>query len=113
MSLYTFTNAYVECAVWTTTHEEEPITDYELALGAVEQMTADCAEFYRAHSETWCDVGLTDEQAGHNFWLTRNGEGTGFWDRGIGAVGDALTAAAKTCGVRDLYVGDDGLMYYA
>ena len=27
-------------------------------------------------------------QASHDFWLTRNGHSTGFWDRGTGALGD-------------------------
>jgi hypothetical protein len=48
------------------------------------------------------------EQAGGDFWLTRNGHGVGFWDRGLGELGDRLTAASKPHGSSDLYIGDDG-----
>jgi hypothetical protein len=48
---------------------------------------------------------------GHDLWLTRNGHGAGFWDRGLGDVGDKLTAIAKRMGSKSLYVGDDGKIY--
>lgn len=41
---------------------------------------------------------LSLEQVAHDFVLTRNGHGTGFWDRGLGAVGLRLTDAAKAYG---------------
>lgn len=44
-------------------------------------------------------------------WLTRNGHGTGFWDRGLGERGDALTKSAESFGDAVLYVGDDGRIY--
>jgi hypothetical protein len=50
-------------------------------------------------------------QAGHDFILSRNGHGTGFWDRGTGDVGDELHKWAKTFGEISLYVGDDGYLY--
>ena len=51
------------------------------------------------------------ERAGHDFWLTRNGHGAGYWDRDLGAVGDSLTEKAHDYGDADLYRGDDGLIY--
>lgn len=36
--------------------------------------------------------------AGHDFYLTREGHGAGFWDRGLGMVGTALTKVAKDAG---------------
>ena len=38
------------------------------------------------------------ELAGHDFALTRNGHGAGFWDRGLGAIGDMLTSECKPYG---------------
>lgn len=35
------------------------------------------------------------EQAGHDFWLTRCGHGSGFWNRGLGKQGDQLTELCK------------------
>ena len=55
--------------------------------------------------------GITPEQIGHDLWLTRNGHGAGFWDRGLGAQGDSLTAICEALGGVDSYVGDDGLLY--
>lgn len=54
----------------------------------------------------------TEEQAGRDFWYTRNGHGCGFWD------GDwpepyatALTDASKAFKSVDVYLGDDGKVY--
>lgn len=52
------------------------------------------------------------EQLVHDFWLTRNGHGAGFWDRGLGELGTALTKAAKTFGTCDLYVDNDIVYVY-
>lgn len=49
---------------------------------------------------------------GHDFWLTRNGHGAGFWDRGYGELGDFLATWAKTFGEANLTVGDDGRVYH-
>jgi hypothetical protein len=48
------------------------------------------------------------EAFGHDFWLTRNGHGAGFWDRGLGALGDRLTDASKPYGEVNLWVDADG-----
>lgn len=56
--------------------------------------------------------GYTMNSLAHDFWLTRNRHGTGFWDRGLGRVGDKLTELAHTCGSRGVYVGDDNLVYF-
>jgi hypothetical protein len=37
-------------------------------------------------------------QHGHDLALTRNGHGTGYWDRGYGATGQVLTSAAHRLG---------------
>ena len=47
------------------------------------------------------------EQHGHDFALTRNGHGTGFWDRGYGVVGGRLTEAAQAYGEHSVLT-DDG-----
>jgi hypothetical protein len=54
-----------------------------------------------------------DEHIAHDFWLTRNHHGAGFWDGDYGKYGDKLTAIAQTFSEVDLYVGDDGLIYQA
>jgi hypothetical protein len=49
---------------------------------------------------------------GHDFWLTRNGHGAGFWDGELGDIGDRLTEASKAFGEVCLTVCDDGEIYH-
>lgn len=64
-------------------------------------MSADCQAFYDANRD---DIGdMSPEQCGHDFWLTRNGHGAGFWDRGLGERGKRLSAAARVYGEVDLF----------
>jgi hypothetical protein len=83
-------------------------------------MEADCASFQRKHArelEQYCERinRVTDDPpiayAAHDFWLTRNHEGAGFWDRGLGSLGDDLTNGADAYGECWLVVGDDGKLY--
>lgn len=67
-----FTEAYVECALWA-----EGISLDDLAPGVMARMAADCRAFYTAHESM---IALEPERAGHDFWLTRNRHGAGFWD---------------------------------
>ncbi len=46
------------------------------------------------------------------FWLTRNGHGVGFWDRGLGEVGKKLTEICHQFGEIHLMEGDDGELNY-
>lgn len=113
-----FFDAYVECALWSSTDESTESGGYpmddnygpdDIAPETLEEMRRECADFIDlAEMET--RDNWTAEQAGHDFWLTRNGHGAGFWDRGE-PDGDELTKHAKTFGSYDLYVGDDGTVY--
>jgi hypothetical protein len=115
-----FINSYIECALWASSDIDdegkgpESLTGYVLAPETHEAMIADATEFYNQHHGLWQDVeDYGDTSAGHDYWLTRCGHGAGFWDRGIGDVGDELTKLAEADGNRDLYIGDDGLIYQA
>ena len=49
----------------------------------------------------------------HDFWLTRNGHGAGFWDGDYDdEVGTELTKIAHTFKELDCYVGDDGKIHF-
>lgn len=54
---------------------------------------------------------IDPESFGHDFILTANSHGAGFWDRGYGQDGDILTDIAKPYGDISLYVGDNGTLY--
>lgn len=113
-------DSYAHAALWSSTDESdesggEPMdknySEEDIAEETLIEMRRDCEEFVRKAPALINASGLSAEQVGHDFWLTRNGHGAGFWDRGLGKIGDALTNAAKTFGSYDLYVGDDGMIY--
>lgn len=128
--------AYLECALWTGIDEQPdgnggPPLDEKYAIEdfapvAITQAERDCAAFRGAVSgEDWIayatamtgpkadggDWWSGEAFAGHDLWLTRNGHGAGFWDRGLGSLGTRLTEAAHVMGNCDVYVGDDGKVY--
>lgn len=124
---YDFTQGYAECMLWANTYEldaEGNITNVEpswwqtpngqWAVKAFDAKSADsirlvCSDFVNAN---WQDLQAIAgkrpaDYAGHDFALTRNGHGTGFWDRGLGDIGDRLTAASKPYGESTAYVMSD------
>lgn len=122
--LDSFTRAYIECALWSSTDNAtdsggEPLdknySAEDIAPEALAKMAADCAKFQADNATPeYNDSRYTDtEKAGHDFWLTRNGHGAGFWDRSELSEEDQkrLTDAAHAFGTQDLYVGDDGKLY--
>lgn len=109
-----FVIAYATCALWSSSDVDVEHLDADhdvddIAPETMAEMIADCRSF-RELAGSLLD-GIDEEQAGHYFWLTRNGHGCGFWDRGLGTRGDALTKLCKPFGTVDLYVGDDGKIY--
>lgn len=114
-----FQKAYLDCALWSSTDEsteqggESLDANYgirDIAPESLAKMLKDCDVFYHDNLDMLVLVG-SDAQHGHDFWLTRNGHGAGFWDRDYGQIGDDLTLASNACGTRDLYVGDDDRLY--
>ncbi len=90
----------------------------DLAPETVQTMKTECARFHLAACDyldaaNKLDSSYTEARAGHDFWLTRNGHGAGFWDRGLGEIGDKLTKIAKCRRETNLYIGDDGKIYQA
>ena len=119
-----FTRAYIECALWflSTDDNDTPMDDnYDVRDMASPEslriMVEDCKAFQTDNAELLeqaFTVYNTDDKAayaGHDFWLTRNHHGAGFWDRGLGEVGRKLTDKAHEYGSCDLVVGDDGKVY--
>ena len=101
MNLNDILTGYIECALWSTTDstsEQDDALDEnygvdDLATGTLAKMREDVTDFVGANHIHLVRSKLTNAQIGHDFWLTRNGHGAGFWDRGLGPVGDRLTHA--------------------
>lgn len=80
---------------------EDFFSDADIAQSDRDQIVADCRDFATANAADLADMDAG--QAGHDFYLTRNGHGAGFWDRGLGALGERLTRACKPYGESALY----------
>ena len=123
-----FFDAYVMTALWSSNDESDesggnPLDQNygvsDISDETLNIMRADCNKFWRDNQHDLECEGVKfgpdfgqDGRAGHDFWLTRNHHGAGFWD------GDwpepqasRLTQAAHAYCERYLYVGDDGLIY--
>lgn len=102
--------AYLVCALWSSVTEKDTpfdqdhdVDDFDEAT--VKEATEECEKFKRdaVHLiEEW-----SDEELGHDLWLTRNGHGAGFWCRGR-SNGEELTKMAKDLGEAYCWERDDG-----
>lgn len=109
----TFLSSYIECLLWSSTDIDDEGNgsenfdgrNDELTPKALEEIEKDCRDFLEANIR---DIALVGDvsQCGHDFCLTRNGHGAGFWDRGLGDLGARLTKASKVYGTQGLM--DDG-----
>ena len=97
-----FINAYFECVAFTEGNEREFCVVWE------REQIIECMAFM-----VYAECYLSDdniEQAGHDFWLSRNGHGTGFWDRDSTYysehVRDWLQRKAEQFGESDVYYED-------
>lgn len=109
-----FIDSYVETALWSSTEDSgEPLDkNYgreDIATETLEKMRGDCLDFLTLY---WDDVSSDMGRAGHDFWLTRNHHGAGFWDGDWPEeLGRILTDAAHVYGGLDLYVGEDNMVH--
>lgn len=111
-----FTKAYIQCALWSSTAGQgqslnRRFSPEDLAPETAGRMIDDCASFQADNQDDLRLSRLSDERAGHDFWLNRNGHGSGFWDEGPAPVFRRLSDAAKVWGSFDLYVENNGLIY--
>lgn len=109
--------AYAECLLWAglawddmTENDDNPepldatYSTEDIDPTAWDSITRDCRDFAEANAADLADIDAG--QAGHDLYLTRNGHGTGFWDRGNGAIGDRLADAARVYGESGEYTAN-------
>ncbi len=130
--LNAFTLGYLEAALWSSSIEEGFAAAWNAKHGG--DFAADCSmqsfgftigdldSSARANANTSCEqfiranradlAGEDASRAGHDFWLTRNGHGAGYWDGDYPEpAATRLTDSAHAFGSCDLYVGDDERIY--
>jgi hypothetical protein len=91
-----FYESYLECINFTETGDtNEPESGAELDPDFLRESLIDCLSFY---GRIWCYLSDDEiSQAGHDFWLSRNGHGAGFFDRSH-PMGDRLQTRAESYG---------------
>jgi hypothetical protein len=109
-----FLNAHPDAAPWSSTDPDTGVpldrdrTAADLDPETVTQPREDCDRF-RALAAG--QIAGRESDAGHDFWMTRNGHGVGFWDGDWPEHGDELTAPSHPFGECDTYPGDDGWLH--
>lgn len=116
-----FTSATIEALFFTDIGDTgQPDSDAKLAPETLLDLQADCRSFWRRFgcyvNAADCNRGNGDHskaaQAGHDFWMTRNGHGVGFWDGDWSEpYADMLDKGARCYGEFETYAGDDGMIY--
>jgi hypothetical protein len=97
---------YLACALWSSNDESTPdggepldanfsVSDFTNEARA--RATKDCREFVKKAEKAGVEWEQDAGQVGHDFWLTRNSHGTGFWDRGL-KHGKTLSKIAEAFG---------------
>lgn len=115
-----FVDSFLKCLLWSTVDGEEGrLADQygvsDIAPPTLAGLKDDCAAFVEAHLDDL--MWATDREvydwtnAGHDYAFSRNGHGTGYFDRDLDEIGDRLQQAAQDAGEVYAYVGDDGLVY--
>lgn len=120
-----FLAGYTTALLWSSTDDVDGETVnldlYPVSTQAADHCRADCLAFFKANAADLAEaaplyVSVQGSSgyamAGHDFALTRNGHGAGFWDGDLPeALGERLTAASKKVGECYPCVGDDYHFY--
>ena len=113
------TRAYLTIALWSSTDENGELLDDRCGLSDVSERTIRqsaidiraflvLCEKQEIAWENEADIGTLM----HDFWLTRNRHGAGFWDGDYPIWGNKLTETAHMFPEVELYVGDDGKIHH-
>lgn len=113
--------SYIETLLWSEHDDEDTnLVGHDVHPEAEAKIAEDVDNFITDHAELLVDYtrqlqtspGIAMDRAMHDFVLTRNHHGAGFWDRGlVNGLGDKLTQVAQSFGEMHAYVGDDELVH--
>lgn len=102
---------YLITALWSSIDDNEEPFDLNYTVDDISE------EFKEKSKNEWESFqkkagslldGLDMTNVAHDFWLTRNGHGSGFWDGDYEKnIGESLTKISKEFPEVYLYLGDD------
>jgi hypothetical protein len=113
--LKTAVDGYIECALWSSTDGDDSLdANYDASdvdPQAKRAAERDVKDFLTANAELIAQAmeakkGYDYSNVGHDFWLSRNGHGAGFFDHGNAPVWRQLQQKAKEYGGENPYVSD-------
>ena len=113
----TIANAYLEAVEFTDCGPDDPErAEASWSEGLFQHADEAVIEFIRRLPSALLDEVVCSVEDGryswthfgHDLWLTRNGHGSGFWNRGLAMLGDELSDHARAMGEVWTYVTDDG-----
>jgi len=110
-------NQYIETALWSSVDNDgDPLDEKysieDLSEDALKKAQRDLDLFTEKAGSLLDDLDL--ETVAHDFWLTRNGHGAGFWDGDYPThIGEKLTDISRAFGSTDIYIGDDGKLHFS
>lgn len=111
--------SYLETALWATDREllPDPEDPVDIEWLTVADFTPEAEQDARVTVLDFIVMVAEDgalattvpaATLGGDLWLTRNHCGGGFWDRGLGLLGEILTTAAQSLGSAEVVLtGDD------
>lgn len=110
-----YTRAYLETALWSSTDVDgEPLDSNfsidDFSVEAIEKAKKDTTDFFEKAGALLDDYDY--ETVMHDFWLTRNRHGAGFWDGDYKeSDGEKLTELSHSFGELNVVTGDDNKLY--
>lgn len=110
-----FVKHYLVTALWSSSDSDGTPFDSEhevenINSDSIQQAKIDCDSFREKAGNLLDEYDETT--VGHDFWLTRNGHGAGFWDGDYEkVVGEKLTELSKEFREVNMYKGDNGEIY--
>ena len=113
-----FFDQYLETLLWSSSDLDtmEPLdNDYgvcDFDESTLATLKSEALDYFYSSRHLWYATpeSYNIAQHGHDFALTRNGHGAGYWDRGLGSIGEELTKSCKCYGSIDIYAVD-GILY--
>ena len=112
-----FFHAYIECALWASSdmnsEEDTSLLNLKYSIDEFDKkslriLEKDCESFFKDNFEL---ISEDLERAGHDFFLTSNRHGAGFWDGDWPKeVGEKLTKESHNYGENYFWV-ENGKVY--
>jgi hypothetical protein len=107
---------YLKAAIWSSVDDDQADLDAtynvsDFSYEAVAKAYRRCQTFMTLAKDLLAVAPLDASDVGYNLWMTQGHHGVGFWDRGLGEVGQQLTTFAQQERELHVVIGDDGELH--